>query len=253
MADASDALLDRLTRLHPKVIDLSLDRLRVLLADLGNPERSIAPVIHIAGTNGKGSTQAMIRAGLEAAGLRVNAYTSPHLARFNERIRLPDGDISDADLAAALAEVERVNADRPITFFEVTTAAAFLAFSRVQADFTLLEVGLGGRLDATNVIDAPRLTVITPVSIDHTQYLGDTLAKIAAEKAGILKRGVPCVVARQRDDAMQVIELAAARLGARLSAEGQHWTAAREGEALVFQDERGLVDVPLPVDRKSVV
>ena len=247
MVDASDALLDRLTRLHPKVIDLSLDRLRVLLADLGNPERRIAPVIHIAGTNGKGSTQAMIRAGLEAAGLRVNAYTSPHLARFNERIRLPGGDISDADLAAALAEVERVNADRPITFFEVTTAAAFLAFSRVQADFTLLEVGLGGRLDATNVIDAPRLTVITPVSIDHTQYLGDTLTKIAAEKAGILKRGVPCVVARQRGDAMQVIELAAARLGARLSAEGQHWTATREGDALVFQDERGLVDVPVPV------
>ena len=196
MSDSSDAALDRLTRLHPKVIDMSLDRLRVLLADLGNPERSIAPVIHIAGTNGKGSTQAMIRAGLEAAGLRVNAYTSPHLARFNERIRLPGGDIADADLAAVLAEVERVNAGRPITFFEVTTAAAFLAFSRAEADFTLLEVGLGGRLDATNVIAAPRLTVITPVSIDHTQYLGDTLAKIAAEKAGILKRGVPCVVAR---------------------------------------------------------
>ena len=190
MSDSSDAALDRLTRLHPKVIDMSLDRLRVLLADLGNPERSIAPVIHIAGTNGKGSTQAMIRAGLEAAGLRVNAYTSPHLARFNERIRLPGGDIADADLAAVLAEVERVNAGRPITFFEVTTAAAFLAFSRAEADFTLLEVGLGGRLDATNVIAAPRLTVITPVSIDHTQYLGDTLAKIAAEKAGILKRGV---------------------------------------------------------------
>ncbi len=247
MGDSADALLARLMQLHPKVIDLSLDRLTALLADLGNPERAIAPVIHVAGTNGKGSTQAMIRAGLESAGLRVNAYTSPHLARFNERIRLPGGDIDDDALADLLAEVERVNGDRPITFFEVTTAAAFLAFSRADADFTLLEVGLGGRLDATNVVDRPRLTVITPVSIDHTQYLGTTLAQIAGEKAGILKRRVPCIVARQPDAALEVIEARAARLGCPLSVSGQHWTAAREGDALVFQDERGLLDLPLPI------
>ncbi|WP_299360860.1 folylpolyglutamate synthase/dihydrofolate synthase family protein [uncultured Paracoccus sp.] len=246
MSRDADALLARLTRLHPKMIDLSLDRLRALLDNLGNPEAAVPPVIHIAGTNGKGSTLAMIRAGLETAGLRVHAYTSPHLARFNERIRLPDGDIADDLLAELLAEVEKVNAGRPITFFEVTTAAAFLAFARTAADFTLLEVGLGGRLDATNVIATPRLTVITPISIDHTQYLGETLEQIAGEKAGILKRGVPCVVARQDDAALAVIEARAARLGCPLSIHSQHWSAAREGDALVFQDDRGLLDLPLP-------
>lgn len=246
MSDATDAILARLTALHPKVIDLSLDRLTALLADLGNPQDAIPPVIHIAGTNGKGSTQAYLRAGLEAAGLRVHAYTSPHLAYFNERIRLAGDLIGDAALAAVLAEVEAVNAGRPITFFEITTAAAFLAFARTPADVTLLEVGLGGRLDATNVVRAPRLTVITPVSIDHTQYLGETLAEIAGEKAGILKRGVPCVVARQQDEALAVIEARAARLGCRLAVAGQHWTAAREGDALVYQDERGFLDLPLP-------
>ena len=246
MSAATDAILDRLTRLHPKVIDLSLDRLSALLADLGDPQDRIPPVVHVAGTNGKGSTQAYIRAGLESAGLRVHAYTSPHLAYFNERIRLAGTLISDALLADMLAEVERVNDGRPITFFEVTTAAAFLAFSRVPADYTLLEVGLGGRLDATNVVRRPRLCVITPVSIDHTQYLGETLAEIAGEKAGILKRGVPCVVARQDDAALAVIERQALRLGCRLSAAGQHWTAQREGDSLVFQDERGLLDLPLP-------
>ncbi|WP_134724484.1 bifunctional folylpolyglutamate synthase/dihydrofolate synthase [Paracoccus luteus] len=247
MSAATDAILSRLTTLHPKVIDLSLDRMIALLADLGDPQRAIPPAIHIAGTNGKGSTQAMIRAGLESAGLRVHAYTSPHLAYFNERIRLAGALIGDAALADTLAEVEAVNAGRPITFFEVTTAAAFLAFSRTPADFTLLEVGLGGRLDATNVIDRPRLCAITPVSIDHTQYLGETLPEIAGEKAGILKRGVPCVVARQDDAARAVIEARAARLGCALSVAGQHWTAARDGDALVFQDERGLLDLPLPV------
>ena len=246
MSGATDAILQRLTALHPKVIDLSLDRMRRLLADLGDPQDRIPPVVHVAGTNGKGSTQAYIRAGLEAAGLRVHAYTSPHLAFFNERIRLAGQPIGDEMLAETLAEVEMVNAGQPITFFEVTTAAAFLAFSRVPADYTLLEVGLGGRLDATNVVEAPRLTVITPVSIDHTQYLGDTLAQIAGEKAGILKRRVPCVVARQPDAALEVIEARAARLGCPLSVAGQHWTVAREGDALVWQDERGLLDLPLP-------
>ena len=246
MSGATDAILQRLTTLHPKVIDLSLDRMRRLLADLGDPQDRVPPVIHVAGTNGKGSTQAFIRAGLEAAGLRVHAYTSPHLAFFNERIRLAGELISDEMLAETLAEVEAVNAGRPITFFEVTTAAGFLAFSRVPADYTLLEVGLGGRLDATNVVEAPRLTVITPVSIDHTQYLGDTLSQIAGEKAGILKRRVPCVVARQPHEALAVIEDKAARLGCPLSVAGQHWTVAREGDALVHQDERGLLDLPLP-------
>ncbi|SHL93881.1 dihydrofolate synthase / folylpolyglutamate synthase [Paracoccus solventivorans] len=246
MTAAVDAILQRLTALHPKVIDLSLDRVQRLLSDLGDPQDRLPSVIHVAGTNGKGSTQAFIRAGLEAAGLRVHAYTSPHLAWFNERIRLAGALIPDDMLAATLAEVESVNAGRPITFFEVTTAAAFLAFSRVPADFTLLEVGLGGRLDATNVVARPRLTVLTPISIDHTQYLGETLPEIAGEKAGILKRGVPCVVARQEDAALEVIEARAARLGCPLSVAGQHWTIAREGQALVFQDERGLLDLPLP-------
>jgi len=241
-----DLILSRLTALHPKAIDLSLDRMQRLLAALGHPERALPPVIHVAGTNGKGSTQAMIRAGLEGAGLSVHAYTSPHLARFAERIRVGGAIIGDEPLSALLAEVEAANAGHPITFFEITTAAAFLAFSRTPADYTLLEVGLGGRLDATNVVDAPRLTVITPVSIDHTQYLGETLPEIAAEKAGILKRGVPCVVAPQQDAALAVIEGRAARLGARLSVAGQDWTAAREGDALVFRDERGLIDLPLP-------
>ncbi|AXC48581.1 bifunctional folylpolyglutamate synthase/dihydrofolate synthase [Paracoccus suum] len=232
--------------LHPKVIDLSLGRMQLLLEKLGHPERAIPPVIHIAGTNGKGSTQAMIRAGLEAAGLRVHAYTSPHLARFHERIRIAGHLIPEPDLAALLEEVEAANAGDPMTFFEITTATAFLAFSRNPADFTLLEVGLGGRLDATNVIDTPRLTVITPVSIDHTQYLGETLPEIAGEKAGILKRRVPCVVARQADAALEVIEARAARLMAPLSIAGQHWAAAREGDALIYQDERGLMDLPRP-------
>ena len=242
----SDAILERMMRLHPKVIDLTLDRMHRLLADLGHPERSLPPVIHVAGTNGKGSTQAMIRAGLEAEGQRVHAYTSPHLVRFHERIRLAGTLIAEPALAALLDECEAVNAGRPITYFEITTAAAFLAFSRVPADALLLEVGLGGRFDATNVIAAPRLTVITPVSMDHEYYLGDTLAAIAGEKAGILKRRVPCVVALQAGEALDVIEATAARLGAPLWAAGQHWQAREERGRLIYMDENGLLDLPLP-------
>ena len=174
--NGSDLILERMMTLHPKVIDLTMDRVHRLLAVLGNPERSLPPVIHIAGTNGKGSTQAMIRAGLEAGGAKVHAYTSPHLARFHERIRLAGELISEPALTALLDECVAANGPDEITFFEITSCAAFLAFSRTPADFTLLEVGLGGRLDATNVIEAPRLTVITPVSLDHQQYLGDTVA-----------------------------------------------------------------------------
>ncbi|MFN6951364.1 MAG: bifunctional folylpolyglutamate synthase/dihydrofolate synthase [Albidovulum sp.] len=232
--------------LHPKIIDLTLDRVWRLLAALGHPERALPPVIHVAGTNGKGSTQAMIRAGLEAMGGRVHAYTSPHLARFHERIRLAGTLISEARLAEILEECERANDGIAITYFEITTCAAFLAFARTPADWTLLEVGLGGRLDATNVVERPRLTIITPVSIDHQQYLGETLPEIAAEKAGILKRGVPCVVGPQEEAALAVIEAKAARLGAPLLVHGQHWHAWEERGRLIFQDETGLLDLPLP-------
>ncbi|MFD1880254.1 bifunctional folylpolyglutamate synthase/dihydrofolate synthase [Paracoccus pacificus] len=243
----SDQILARLMALHPKVIDLSLDRLHRLLAALDHPERRLPPVIHIAGTNGKGSTLAMIRAGLEAGGARVHAYTSPHLARFHERIRIAGALIGEDALSATLEECEAANAGLPMTFFEMTTAAAFLAFSRTPADYTLLEVGLGGRLDATNVVEKPLLTVITPVSIDHTQYLGETLALIAGEKAGILKRGVPCIVAPQQPEALEVIEDKAARLSAPLSIGGQDWQSWEERGRLVFQDQRGLLDLPPPV------
>ena len=242
----SDAILERLMSLHPKVIDLTLARMERLLAALGHPERDVPPVIHVAGTNGKGSTVAMIRAGLEAAGKTVHVYTSPHLARFHERIRVAGHLISEPDLQATLEECERANGGEPITFFEITTCAAFLAFARTKADYTLLEVGLGGRLDATNMIATPRLTVITPVSIDHQQYLGETLPEIAGEKAGIIKRGVPCVVGPQDEAGLEVIEAKAARLGAPLLACGQHWHVSEDAGRMAFQDENGLLDLPLP-------
>jgi dihydrofolate synthase/folylpolyglutamate synthase len=242
----SDRILERMMALHPKIIDLTLDRVWRLLDALGNPQNDLPPVIHIAGTNGKGSTLAMIRAGLEGAGLSCHAYTSPHLARFHERIRLAGDLISEEHLTAILDECHAANGDAPITYFEITTCAAILAMARQPADYTLLEVGLGGRLDATNVIDRPAATVITPVSMDHEAYLGDTLAAIAGEKAGIVKRGVPCIVGPQADAAMEVIEGVARRLGAPLLAHGQHWHATREHGRLVYQDETGLRDLPLP-------
>ena len=242
----SDVILNRMMALHPKVIDLTLDRMWRLLHALDDPQDRLPPVIHIAGTNGKGSTQAMIRAGLEAAGKTVHAYTSPHLARFHERIRLAGDLICENHLTAVLDECYAANDGENITYFEITTAAALLAFARPPADYTLLEVGLGGRLDATNVIARPALTIITPVSIDHEQFLGNTLAKIAAEKAGIIKRGIPCVVGPQQDEAMDVIEATAARLNAPLIAYGQHWHVYRERDRLIYQDETGLLDLPLP-------
>ena len=245
-AQGSDLILQRMMSLHPKIIDLTLDRVHRLLAALDHPERKLPPVIHIAGTNGKGSTQAMMRAGLEAMGGRVHAYTSPHLARFHERIRLAGELISEPRLSAILDECVQANGSDTITFFEITTCAAFLAFARTPADWTLLEVGLGGRLDATNVVDRPCLTIVTPVSIDHQQYLGETLTEIAGEKAGILKPGVPCIVGPQAEDGLAVIEARAARLGVPLLVHGQHWTAWEERGRLVFQDENGLLDLPLP-------
>ncbi|MCH2068030.1 MAG: bifunctional folylpolyglutamate synthase/dihydrofolate synthase [Shimia sp.] len=245
-ANTSDAILARMMALHPKIIDLTLDRMWRLLEALGNPQEKLPPVVHLAGTNGKGSTQAMIRAGLEGRGDKVHAYTSPHLTRFHERIRLAGELIDEAHLSAVLDECWEANNKLNITYFEITTCAAILAFSRTAADYTLLEVGLGGRLDATNVIDTPELTVIMPVSKDHEQFLGETIAEIAAEKAGILKRGVHCVVGPQCDEAMDVIEQVAARVGAPLIAYGQHWHVYEERGRLVFQDERGLLDLPLP-------
>ena len=246
MTTGSDAILARMMALHPKVIDLTLDRVWSLLAKIDHPERKLPPVIHIAGTNGKGSTQAMIRAGLEQSGASVHAYTSPHLAMFHERIRLAGTLISEYALTEILDRCYQTNGPDPITYFEITTVAALLAFSETPADFTLLEVGLGGRLDATNVVDKPAVTIITPVDLDHQQYLGDTLAAIAGEKAGIIKRGVPCVVGPQHEESMDVIEAIAARLGAPLMAHGQHWHVSEERGRLIYQDETGLLDLPLP-------
>ncbi|MCF6232359.1 MAG: bifunctional folylpolyglutamate synthase/dihydrofolate synthase [Rhodobacteraceae bacterium] len=243
---SSDLILERMMALHPKIIDLTLDRVWTLLAALGNPQDALPPVIHIAGTNGKGSTLAMIRAGVEAAGLSAHAFTSPHLVRFHERIRLAGTLISEDDLTKALDRCYEVNDRAAITYFEITTCAAIMEFARTPADYTLLEVGLGGRLDATNVVAQPKLTIITPISIDHVQFLGNTLTSIATEKAGILKRGVPCVVGPQPDEAMEVIETQAARIGAPLIAHGQHWHVAVERDRLIYRDETGLVDLPLP-------
>ena len=242
----SDLILQRMMALHPKVIDLTLDRMWRLLDALGNPQNNLPPVIHIAGTNGKGSTQAMLRAGLEAAGKTVHAYTSPHLARFHERIRLAGDLITEPALTDLLDECYAANKGETITYFEITTCAALLAFARTPADYTLLEVGLGGRVDATNVIDNPELAIITPISFDHPQFLGTTIAEIAGEKAGILKRLRPAIIAPQPDDALNVIEARAAQLGAPLTIHGQHFHAAPERDGMIFQDENGLLDLPRP-------
>ena len=244
--DPVESIFERLLALHPKLIDLSLERMWRVLERLGHPERRLPPVIHVAGTNGKGSTVAFMRAVLEAAGKRVHVYTSPHLVRFNERIRLAGTLVDDATLTDALARAERANDGAPITFFEITTAAAMLLFSEVPADVLLLEVGLGGRLDATNVVDQPLVSVITPVSIDHVDFLGETVSAIALEKAGILKRGVPAVIARQPREALAVIERQAARLGAPLAIMGEQFQAHEEGGRLVVADEDGLMDLPRP-------
>ncbi len=230
MTAPSAAILDRLTGLHPKRIDLSLGRIERLLDRLGRPQDRLPPVVHVAGTNGKGSTIAFLRAIFAAAGARVHVYTSPHLVRFTERIVVAGREVEDAMLAELLEECEAANAGEPITFFEITTAAAFLAFVRVPADVTLLETGLGGRLDATNVVGAPALTAITSISCDHQDFLGGTLSEIAGEKAGILKPGVPCVLAAQPEAVAQVIRSRAAALHAPLLQEGEDWSAEGAGD-----------------------
>jgi dihydrofolate synthase / folylpolyglutamate synthase len=243
-------LIARLSALHPKRIDLSLDRMRRLLERLDHPERRSPPVIHVAGTNGKGSTVAYLRAVLETAGLRVHAYTSPYLVRINECFRLGAAGggvlVGDDALRSAFDHCEQINAGAPLTFFEAKTAAAFCLFAQHPADVLLLEVGLGGRLDSTNVIEAPLAPVIAPVSMDHTEFLGDTLTAIAGEKAAIIKRGVPVIVAEQTAEAMAVIEAEAGRLRAPLHAAGQQWHVTVERGRLVYQDDRGLMDLSAP-------
>ncbi len=247
----SDALLAEMMLLHPKLIDLSLGRVEQLLAKLGHPEQRLPPVVHIAGTNGKGSVTAFLKAFIEAAGKRVHVYTSPHLVRFHERISLagPDGKsiaIGEDALVDMLMRVRAVNDGDDITQFEITTAAAFVAFAETPADVLLLEVGLGGRLDATNVIKHPALTVITQISMDHAEKLGPTLVKIAGEKAGILKRGTPGVVSLQADDVLAVIEARGRSAGAPLLVWGRDYDAYEQSGRLVVQRDDRLLDLPLP-------
>lgn len=247
----SDDVLAELKTLHPRLIDLSLGRIEALLAKLGNPQDRLPPVIHVAGTNGKGSCTALLKAMLQAAGKRVHTYTSPHLVRFHERIELAGADgkthpISESELVTRLLHAQRINAGDPITYFEITTAAAFLAFAEHPADALILEVGLGGRLDATNVVARPALSVIMPVSMDHTDKLGATLAEIAREKAGILKAGVPAVIAIQPPEALSVITDVARQLGTPLSLWGEDYEAFEQRGRLVFQSAELLLDLPLP-------
>jgi dihydrofolate synthase/folylpolyglutamate synthase len=243
-------LIARLSALHPQRIDLSLERMHRLLERLDHPERKLPPVIHVAGTNGKGSTIAYLRAILEAAGLRVHVYTSPYLVRINESYRLGRCGggvlVEDNELRGALEHCERANAGQPITIFEIETAVAFWLFAQHPADVVLLEVGLGGRLDATNVIAAPLASVIAPVSMDHTEFLGDTLMAIAREKAAIIKRDVPAICAEQSPQAMAVIEQYAKRIRAPLYTAGQEWHVNVERGCLVYQDDRGLMDLAAP-------
>jgi dihydrofolate synthase/folylpolyglutamate synthase len=247
---ATAELLLKFQHMHPRSIDLSLERINRLLGALGNPHQKLAPVIHVAGTNGKGSVVAFLRAMLESDGRRVHVFTSPHLRHFNERIVVgADGGgkpIAERALLDVLTRAEEANDGQPITFFEITSAAAFLAFAEHPADVVLLETGLGGRLDASNVVAKPMLTVITPISIDHTAFLGDTIEEIAGEKAGILKPGVSSVVSRQTDEALLVIRKRASKIGAPLIVGGEDWDAYEQHGRLVFQDGHELVDLPLP-------
>ena len=243
---ASDAILARLLALHPKKIDLALDRILRLLSDLGDPQKKLPPVIHVAGTNGKGSACAFSGAMLEAQGKRVHMHISPHLVRFHERIRIAGAEISEEELCATLEEVERVNDGRPITFFEITGAAMFLAFSRHPADAVVLEVGLRGKYDATNVVDRPAMTIVQPVGLDHLEFLGNDLAGIAAEKAGIIKRGVPVVIGPQDEIAREVILRRADQLSAPVFMFGQDFSGRQEHGRMVYEDEMGLLDLPMP-------
>jgi dihydrofolate synthase / folylpolyglutamate synthase len=243
---ASSAILERFLALHPKRIDLSLERIETLLAKLGNPQKKLPPVIHVAGTNGKGSTCAFLRAILEAAGKRVHVYTSPHLVNIHERVRLAGTLVTEPVLVDAFERAEKANGGEAITVFEITTAASFLLFSEVPADVLILEVGLGGRFDATNVINDPIASVITPISFDHKDFLGDTLARIAWSKAGIIKKNVPVIIGPQQDEAADVIEAEIRSCSAPAHWHGQDYSGYEEHGRFVFQDGHGLLDLPLP-------
>ncbi|WP_338721604.1 folylpolyglutamate synthase/dihydrofolate synthase family protein [Devosia sp. XK-2] len=242
----TDAILKRLSQLHPRLIDLSLDRMLPLLEKLGNPQDHLPPTIHVAGTNAKGSTIAYLRAFLEAAGKRVHVYNSPHLVRFNERIRLAGKLVGTRKLNAALEEVEAVNNGEPITFFEVTTVTAFCLFAETPGDYLLLETGMGGTYDTTNVVKHPLGTIITPIDYDHQGFLGNSLAEIASNKAGILKRGSKSVMGIQHDEARAVLERAARKLGITPIWQNEDFHGAEQDGRLVFQDEDGLLDLPPP-------
>ena len=245
-APTSDIVLERLWHLHPKLIDLSLGRVEGLLAALGNPQDRLPPVVHIAGTNGKGSTLATLRACLEAGGWSVHAYTSPHLVRFHERIRLAGKLIEEQRLVDLLEECERANRGAPITYFEITTAAALLAFARTPADYVLLETGLGGRLDATNVVRRPAATAITPISLDHQGFLGDTIAAIAGEKAGIIKPGSPAVIGPQPPEAARVFDARGGEIGTPLLRFGREWRCEADHDGMRYQGPRWRLDLPRP-------
>jgi dihydrofolate synthase/folylpolyglutamate synthase len=244
--DVVEQIADRLERLHSRLIDLSLDRLHILLGKLGHPEQRLPPVIHVAGTNGKGSTCAFIRAMAEAAGLRVHVYTSPHLVRFNERIRIAGTLVPDDQLIATMERIERVNDGAPITVFEVITATAFDLFAATPADLCVLEVGLGGRGDATNVIDPPAACAITSISLDHRELLGPTIDVIAGEKAGIMKRGVPLAIGAQPDDVLRVLLDHAAALDVPVRLRGRDWDLTPTDGGFRYTDAAGAIDAPLP-------
>ncbi len=246
MTDEVEKIAARLERLHPRLIDLSLDRLRTLLARLGHPQKRLPPVIHVAGTNGKGSTCAFIRAMAEAAGLRVHVYTSPHLVRFNERIRIAGGLVTDDQLLDAMMRIERINDNAPITVFEVITATAFDLFAATPADLCVLEVGLGGRGDATNVIDPPAACAITSISLDHRELLGPTVNIIAGEKAGIMKSGVPVAIGAQPDEVRSVLLDQAAVLNAPVKLRGRDWDIAPTTAGFRYSDATGWFDAPAP-------
>ncbi len=244
--DLMDEILKRLESLHPKIIDLKLDRVKKLLRKLGNPERSLPPIIHVAGTNGKGSTIAMIKAGLEKSGLKSHVYTSPHLVNFNERIEIGGKRISEAALKKILTECENANNSEPITFFEITTCAAFLAFSRAPADYTLLEVGLGGEFDATNIIQNPAVSIITPISCDHKEYLGESISKIAKAKAGIIKKNVPTIISKQSSVVRKIIKEKCKENGSDAIWSEEGFTVSISRKSIIQKDRHRNIEFPFP-------